>query len=197
MKLIIMEPNQPTISNVTTTSIRKPIGFSFVFFLIGNLLFFLPFAEFKCKNATGVIDFGITKKINNTLDSLIAKPTGFNLAFGLKDYDETKTRQQDGWEYKFKSSGKNKSNGFALVALILGVLGFVISWLSFPSRPIVNAIIGALAAVALIGCMLDVKSTLKDQSGGVLTVEFTIWFYLSITSFVLASIFNYMGRNRS
>lgn len=157
-------------------------------FLVGILLFFLPFIEIKC-NATPLYE---AKGIDLV--------TGFTVKDNMhsKDFDETsidiKNERQQG-------------NSYAIAAFALGILGLVLSLLNFKSQPVVCMITGALAAFALIGLLIDLNSDLKKWNGSSIkktdndflgglanikvSVDFTAWFYLSLVSFLAAAYFAY------
>ena len=163
-------------------------------FLVGLLLFFLPFVEVKC-NATPLYE---AKGIDLV--------TGFTVKDNkhIKDFDETaldiKNERQQG-------------NTFAIAAFALGILGLVLSLLNFKSQPLVCMITGALAAFSLIGLLIDLNSDLKKWNGPSLkktdndffglanirvSVDFTAWFYISVISFLAAAYFAYQkGRPAS
>jgi len=159
-----------------------------LFFLIGILLFFLPFVEIKC-NATPLYE---AKGIDLV--------TGFTVKENkhIKDFDETsldiKNERQQG-------------NMFAIAAFAFGILGLILSLLNFRSQTAACMITGSLAAFSLVGLLIDLKSDLKKWNGssikkpdndflGRLTnikvsVDFTAWFYISLISFLAAAYFAY------
>ena len=184
-----MEPTQPpasaTESNGPTVSI--PVSrFTSIPFVIGVLLFLAPFIDIRCNNvslqqvngislATG---FEIKTNSNSLLDRL-----------GSDNSDITKNK-----------NGKRDGNIYALVALILGTAGLIVSFLKMKERRILGVIAGVGAAAALIGLMIDIKSQLKvdlsartdslDISFG---IEFTPWFYLAVLAFVIGAFLSFKG----
>lgn len=161
-----------------------------VAYLVGILLFLLPFVQIKCN------------------DMVLAQNTGIGLAFGT-DYKMAGQMQnlQDGFNMNTNAaeSKASKESGkmyvFALAALALGVIGLL---LSLNSRNFsVSMIVGALAAIALIIVMVqvkgDVQNKLKEGNTGPsefgnavkASVDFTLWFYLTIVSFLAAAFFSF------
>ena len=152
-------------------------------FAVGILLFLLPFVEIKCNDVT------------------MAQNTGIGLAIG-SDYKmagEMKSLQNSFEDREDKKSNTTKESSkmyiVALAALLLGVVGVVLSFSKMRSG-MTNTLIGALAAIALIILMIQVKGDVKDKAGAdesemKVIVSFTIWYYLSIISFLAAAFFNY------
>jgi len=157
-------------------------------FLVGILLFFLPFVEIKC-NATPLYE---AKGIDLV--------TGFTVKDNkhIKDFDET--------SFDIKNE-RQQGNTFAIAAFALGILGLILSLLNFKSQQLVCVITGALAAISLIGLLVNLKSDLRKWNGSSIkkpdndflgglanikvSVDFTAWFYLSLISFLAAAYFAY------
>jgi hypothetical protein len=160
-----------------------------VAYLVAILLFFLPFVQIKCNNMP------------------FAENTGVGLAFGT-DYKVT------GQMSPFQNFGNNsnaeantsrekgKMYVLALAALLLGVAGLLISLSANRSRSSITMVVALLAALSLIIVMIqinaDVKSEVRepDQVNAVsdavrVTVDYTLWFYLSVCSFLAAAFFSY------
>jgi len=160
-----------------------------VAYLVGLLLFFLPFVQIRCN------------------DMPYADNTGLGLAFGT-DYKVTaeKGALENGIDNKEKagfntSKEEGKMYVLALVALILGVIGLIISLSNSPFRAAMGMITGPLAALSLIIVMIqinrDVKTEVKepDVSNAIkISVEYTLWFYLSVCSFLASAFFSYKHR---
>ena len=97
-----------------------------------------------------------------------------------------------------------KQNGemyvFALVALILGIIGVIFSFLN-PGPNKAAVFIGALAAVCLIALMIQIQMDIKDKpitkgednlgENLKITAAFTTWYYLSLIGFIAAAFFSY------
>lgn len=165
-----------------------------VAYLVGLLLFFLPFVEIKCNNMpfaqnTGLgLAFGTDYKVNGQMNPL--------QDFGNRDR-ETKTSQEKGKMYVL-----------ALAALLLGVLGLFVSLSNSPLRSTISILIGPIAALCLIVVMIQINSDVKSEtktpdkmdefSNAVkVTVDFTLWFYLSVCSFLAAAFLGYKQRQLS
>ena len=159
-------------------------------YLVGVLLFFLPFVEIKCN------------------DVPFAQNTGVGLAFGT-DYKVTGSLRSLEGQVETSENATSKEKGkmyvLALVALILGVTGLALSLSGNRFRFGANMLIGTLAAVSLIIVMIqingDVKTEIKepgrdnDFSPAVkVSVDYTFWFYLSVVSFLAAAFFSYRHR---
>lgn len=169
---------------------KKPSGAkvpSSISFLIGTLLFFLPFLDIKCNNMS------------------LQKLTGAELATGYKI--KGPGSQNTLFEGLLNENTDNKPavakndkepNLFALAALALGALGLILSFTNIKAAGIGGVLTGALAAGSLIGLMIDVYRQLKSEisigevkSDVSITVDFTPWFYLSAISFIAAAYFSY------
>jgi hypothetical protein len=180
---------------------------SAVAFVVGSLLFFLPFIEIKC-NGTSL------QEVNG-----IQLATGFQMKNSGSDnpfLDDTKTEDKDkGITQSTTKSEKKDPNMFALVALALGVLGFVLALTNSRAAVGGGIVAGVAAAGALIGLMIDIKRKIKldipgskdkptgDDPLGLnkfgndisdkinISVDFTPWFYISVIAFLLAAFFCY------
>ena len=167
----------------TTESYYRKTYITSLAYIVAVLLFLLPFVEVKCNNKP------------------YAENTGFGLAFGT-DYrlhKQIDTTGDNKSSVKIDvTSEKGKLYISALIALILGVAGIVIS-ITNQRRKAVNMILGALAAIALMILALQIKKDLRDQTGidnftvndVEVSYEFTIWYYLSIICFLIASFFSF------
>jgi hypothetical protein len=172
----------------TTTTSSPKFRLNSAMFLIGTLLFLLPFVNIKCKGETLISNNGI------------------GLAFGV-NYKTSKQIESNDDSFSKKISVTEKDSGklyvSALLALLLGVAGFVLSVIN-PGPNKLNALIGVLAAIALVGLMIQIRSEISDKSdhdildslsrNTRLTVEFTVWYYLSLISFIAAAFFSFWRR---
>ena len=162
-------------------------------YLVAVLLFFLPFAEIRCN------------------DVVVAQNSGFGLAVG-NDFRANSQIEAAGRSLNERLGGSNESSAtnhgttrgkmyvLALAALLLGVAGLLISYLN-PALSRVTMIIGILAALSLLITMFQVKSDIEgyiDKNNGreelsqdLARVSFTIWYYLSLVSFIAAAFFAY------
>lgn len=174
---------------------------SSVAFGIGVLLFFMPFLDIKC----------------NTM--ILQKVSGVQLATGFEikspGSDNTLVgnfEKMDDGDTKVSTKGEKKEpNMLALAALVLGIVGLVLSLLNAKAGGTGGVVTGALAAVALIATMIDVKSKLKAEMPGLqnrargesvsgfdklgdsiyIAIDFTPWFYIAVISFLVAAFFCY------
>jgi len=195
-----METNQPTPSTIiATTSKRSSFGPGSVSFLAGVLLFLLPFADIKCGGTT------------------IKEVKGFELATGFTVEDKKMNQSLFGGLGNDQSSQNSKSerrdpNMFALAALALGIIGFIIAFLAKGSRSVIAAFMGVLASVALIALMINIKNdaSLNTSTGtnnnadgfnmnlstDIIRVEFTPWIYLTIILFLSGAYFTWRKQNK-
>jgi len=156
-----------------------------VAFLIAILLFLMPFVNIKCN------------------DQKFASNTGIGLAFGI-NYKTTSQLKSDKNKGDRNLSISEKQSGkmyvAALIALLLGITGFILTILN-PSYNKISTMIAVLAALALIVLLLQIKYDVKDRSSHDITdgltanlkvaVVFTVWYYLSLVSFIAASFLSY------
>lgn len=163
-------------------------------FLVAILLFLLPFVEIKCNNMP------------------FAENTGIGLAFGT-DYNVSGQMKslQDGFsnlggkENVKKSKEKGKMYPVALTALLLGVAGLILSVANTKNSSAIQMVIGGLAAILLIVLMMQLNADVKDKQKTAatesdtaetikVTVDFTLWYYLSVCSFLAAAFFAFKKR---
>jgi hypothetical protein len=156
---------------------------SAVTFLVAILLFLLPFAEVRC-NGTA-----------------LANNTGLGIAFG-SDWKEVMTKNIFG-----DSSGTEKReyaksrdpNVFAIIALALGVIGFLVAVLAVARQTNINFYIGLLAAASLVAMLIDLRSKAKSDTSlnspeanlnvtMIVTVDGTVAFYIAVILFIVAAI---------
>lgn len=158
-----------------------------VAFLVGLLLFFLPFVVIKCNNTP------------------YAENTGLGLAFGT-NYQVTAQKNlpdilqnKKGKEVN-KEEEKGKLYVLALAALLAGVVGLIFSLSKTRTASSVSTLMGLLAAVCLIVVMFQVNSDVKRNSGGntsdisnniKVTASYTVWYFIAIASFLAAAFFSY------
>ena len=105
---------------------------------------------------------------------------------------------------------KKKAYPFAMLALALGIIGIVVSLNNSRSLNSLSMAVGVLAAIALIVLMFQVKSDILNQTKTAdpdvndmaknvtnamkISVDFTLWYYLSILSFLAAAFVSYKKR---
>jgi hypothetical protein len=178
-------PDNQNNTNIASTSARKFISIPFI---AGILLFLAPFIDIRCNDVS-------LQQVNG-----ISLATGFEIKTNnnsLLDHLDSKDH-----DITFNKSGKRDGNIYAMIALILGVAGLIISFLQFKEKWLLGIIAGVGAAVALIGLMIDIKSQLKvdlsarsDSLNISFGVQFTPWFYLAILAFLIGAFLGYKGLN--
>ena len=168
---------------------------SSVAFGIGVLLFFMPFVDIKCNSMT------------------LQKVTGVQLATGFEvkgpGSDNSLVgdfNKMDNDKIEVNTKGeKNDPNIFALFALGLGVIAFVLCLLDSKGSITGAVITGALASAALIGAMIDIKRKVNldipemtnkaRDAGGLdrfgddmyISIGFTAWFFIAVLAFIAAT----------
>jgi hypothetical protein len=194
-----MDQQQPLISPTPPVSPSPPSGGAFgtgipssVAFLVAILLFFMPFVDIKCNNMSLQTVKGIDLA------------TGFKMKSNDISADKTETKDST-------SDDKKKPNMYALAAIVLGVVGLLLSFVKARTAISGALFTGILGAAALIGMMIDIKRQVKldmpkgsskttdDISKGIsdmtdkinISVDFTPWFYLSVIAFLAAAFFCY------
>ncbi|MGZ8552189.1 MAG: hypothetical protein ACXWV8_02210 [Chitinophagaceae bacterium] len=201
-----MSEIQTRASNISPSATASQPGIfgtkipSSVAFGIGVLLFFMPFLDIKCNTM-------ILQKVSG-----VQLATGFEIKSpGAENTLVGSLEKMDKGDVKVNKGEKKEPNLWALAALILGVIGLVLSLLNAKAGGPVGVITGILAAVALIATMIDVKSKLQAEMPGLqkrargesvsgfdklgdsiyIAVDFTPWFYIAIISFLVAAFFCY------
>ena len=194
-------PTQPTTPVITSTASRGIFGTkipSTVAFAVGVLLFFLPFAEIKCRG------------------TVIGKNSGFGIAIGKKwESVSSKSLFDNGnndADNKEESavSKKQDPNVYAIVAWALGILGLLLSFSNARSAVGAAIVTGILSAGALIGLMLDLQKQVKGETANApkdnsadifglgklgdmtMKIDFTPWFYIAVIAFLAAAFFSYL-----
>ncbi len=206
-----MDTNQPTISTTYTSSTPPPGMFgtkvpSSIAFLVGLLVFLLPFSEIRCGGTKIMTKSGLDYALGNDW-----KP----VAGGLGGGDMQKKSMDAGKEQK------GNTQYFIIGAFALGLLGLLLCFGS--ARAAGGGLVtGILGAGALIGFMLDEKknfaNSLREQAidktaegadnigldkisntmGDIKpTLASTPWLYIAIAAFILAAIFCYMRMRSS
>ena len=194
-----MEANQQTPATAVSAPVKRS---SFtpgsISFLAGVLLFLLPFVNIKCGDTT------------------IREVRGFELATGFKVEDK-KTNQNlfgnMGMDQTTTTSKSEKRDPdlFALAALGLGIIGFIIAFLA-KGRSVIAAFVGLLASVALIALMIEIKGDSKlnttpkgnnnmdglnsNLGSDIIRTEFTPWFYFTIIIFLAAAFFCWQKKKK-
>jgi glucan phosphoethanolaminetransferase (alkaline phosphatase superfamily) len=161
---------------------------SSVAFLVGLLLFFLPFVVIKCNNTP------------------YAENTGLGLAFGtnykvMAQKDLPDILQNKNHKEVASEEEKGKLYVFALVALLAGVAGLLFSLSRNRTASSVSMFMGILGALCLVVVMFQINSDVRRNSGGNgpvdisnnirVTANYTVWYFIAIASFLAAAFFNY------
>lgn len=164
-------------------------------FAAGLLLFLLPFAEIKCSGQKLAEITGLELATGTS-----AKTTSNN---GLDNLTSPMIRDDDNITVKSKTEKDGASYTFAVIALALGVVGLVISLLKKGRYNVLELLLGTLGAISLIVLMIQVKGDasdqIKSQTGnsnglnlsGDISIDFTVWFYLCVLSYLSAAFFSY------
>jgi hypothetical protein len=215
-----MDSNQPTASPTYAPASAAPGMFgtkipSSVAFIIGVLLFFMPFIDIRCNNMS------------------LQQVSGFQLATGFQMKnnssdnsflnDMKSDKMDEGITKTTTKTDKKDPNLYALVALGLGVLGLLLSFTNAKAAIGGAMITGIASAGSLIGMMLDIKKKVKldmpsTGGGGTsddslskgfqnlgkelsdkvnISVDFTPWFYIAVVAFLAAAIFCFMRMRAS
>lgn len=164
---------------------RIPTGTAFI---LAILLFLLPFAEVRCNG------------------KVLANNTGLGIAIGSEWKEQvTKNIFGDSFENDARDTReynpRRDPNAFAIAALALGIIGFVIAISKYNRWPNLNFYTGLLAAASLIGMLVHLRSKARSDAslkssdlhvdvGIQITVNGTVWFYLSVILFIVAAIFS-------
>lgn len=186
-----MDTNQPT-DPITQQPVPAPGLFgtkipSAAAFVVGILLFFMPFIDIKCNDAS-------LQKVNGA-----ELATGFHVK-GPGGDNSLLDNFNDGFGNERNANNKPEKkdpNMFALAALLFGAAGLLLSLLNNHKAGGVGALLtGTVAGLALIGLMMDIKDDLGKESMSKdpnisISVEFTAWFYLTVLLFLLAAFFGY------
>lgn len=202
-----MDTNQPASSFTLEPASSAPGMFgtkipSTVAFVIGILLFLLPFTEIRCGGTKLMSKSGLDFALDNQWKTV---------AGGLPTGNTTDTAMNTGKEQK------GNTQYFIIGALALGVIGLLVSLGGTKAGGAGSLVTGVAAAGALIGFMLDLKNnfanSLREQAidkaskgaddaglgkvsetmGDIKpTLAFTPWFYIAVVAFLAAAIFGYM-----
>lgn len=205
-----MDSNQPT----TPPPIYAPAPSTGVFgtkipssvaFVVGVLLFFMPFIDIKCNNMSlqKVSGFelatGFQMKKDNSGNSFLN-----DLKSPVADQEITKTTSK---------TEKKDPNLFAMVALGLGVLGVLLSFTNAKAGIGFAMVTSILATASLIALFIDIKKKTKIETPNLggnsgddfglnkigqevndkvnITVDFTTWYYVAVIAFIAAAFFCY------
>jgi hypothetical protein len=176
---------------------------------MGILLFFMPFAEWKCNNSDAKTDLG---GFNLNLGGQTAiTNTGFGLAIGK----EWKMEMQglggmlNGNSNSMNKQPKQDPNYYAIAAVALGIIGLAFSVAKMSGGAWIGMLAGVLSAAALIGLRFDLDKKVKDPSqvvqknenssdwfSGLDAVKFelsyTSWYYIAVLAMLGAAVLCYL-----
>ena len=158
-------------------------------FVIALLVFLMPFLDIRCNEMSLKKINGVELATGYQIDS----PGNSNSIFGGLEKKETSS---------FSKKEKKESNIYALAALLIGVTGLALSLLNVKTAMAAAAATGGLAAASLIGLMLDINRQVSSEQAAqsknvVISVNFTVWFYLSVLAFLAAAYFSYQRMRQS
>src|SRR5262245_57316791 len=191
-------PPPPPPRSVFATRIPSTVTFA-----IGLLLFALPFAELKCKLPK-------QKEISmlNLDDYLSFTNSGIGLALGsdwktsIPIGDLGQNGEAGTWKKNIK---QQKPNYYAVVALIMAVLGLGLSFVQATPVAVATTVAGGISVGALVGLMVDLQKKSRDIISAVqdanqaittenhakLVLSFTPWFFIAIIFLLAATVFSY------
>jgi hypothetical protein len=201
-----MDSGQPTTNIVVVPSNPGVFGTripSSVAFIVGILLFFLPFSEIKCGGTTFAnksgLDFATGK------DWRVAGKANM---FGQNDLKE-KSMAADQPE-------KGNTQIFAIAAAALAFLGLLTCFIKGRAAGTLGLLTGLLSAGALVALMMEAKKLFNDSMSkqamdktnegadmmglnklaNTVAISFTPWFFVAVVVLIAAAVFSFM-RTRS
>jgi hypothetical protein len=199
-----MDTNQPITNPVNVPASTVPGIFetkipSTIAYVVGVLLFFMPFVDIKCNNMS-------LQEVSG-----IQLATGFTMKKNGADNSFLNDMKMDKTEGATAKSDKKDPNIYALIALALGIIGIILSVTNARAASGAAMVTGIASAGALIGLFIDIKKQVKldmpdsggDISKGIedigrtvtdkmnISVDFTPWFYIALISFLAAAYFCY------
>ena len=183
---------------------------STVVFIIGILLFLMPFAELKCTQSDTKTDMG-GFNLNLGGETAITN-TGFGLAIGKEWKMEMMGLggMLNGNSNDMKKQPKQDPNYYAIAALALGIIGLIFCFVKMNHASWISMMAGILSAAALIGLRFDLDKKVKDPSqvvqknenssdwfsGGLDAVKFelsfTSWYYITVLAMIGAAVLCYL-----
>jgi hypothetical protein len=156
---------------------------SSVSFAVGIILFFTPFLEIKCNSMTiqsvNGLQFATGFKVKSDAGSSYMSDIVVN--------SETKTE---------KTSERENPNIYAAMALVFGIIGFILSMRNLKTGGTGGLIMGLLSSLSLVGLMIDIGNRIKlkmpdNEAGLNISIGLTPWFYITIVVFLAAAFFSY------
>lgn len=195
-----METNQPPAEGIPSANPaplpgilagKLPASASFV---IGLLLFLMPFVDIRCGSVS------------------VKQATGIELATGfeIRDTRPNNSLFGNGNGTPMLDGDTRRGDKFALAALLLGLAAAIVALMNFKARSFLGMILGAATTLSLIALMIDIKSRIRSDSqpgynnnNGFdlnlgndinITANFTGYFYLAVILFALGAYFSYKQR---
>ena len=189
-----METSQESIITPTTPAASSPGIFgtkipSTAAFLLAIILFLLPFAEIRCNGTAVANNTGLGIATGSEWKEVVTK----NI-FGASVDNNTNDKEQ--------YNQKHEPNVFALAAIVFGIIGLLIAVLNLRGAGTINLFVGILGAVSLVAMLIDLKSKVKSDTSvkssdlglnisSNVTVDGTVWCYLTMILFILGAIFSW------
>jgi hypothetical protein len=137
----------------------------------------------------------------------VANNTGLGIAMGT-EWKEVVSKNIFGNTFdsgdtdKSAYNQKHDPNAFAIVALALGVIGFLIAVLNLKGGGKINLFVGILGAASLIAMLIDLRSKVKSETSvrnsdiGFnmsvnVTVDGTAWCYIAMILFITGAVLSW------
>ncbi len=186
--IITEEQEQVLSTGISDAFFRKKYITTWAFAL-GLLLFLLPFSQVKCGSATLAENSGLG----------IAMGWQWKIAMLGSSNELLKTIKKD--KPGNQNQLRERPNVFAIVAILAGLIGLVMSVMAYNNGSLVTMSAGALGVIMLIALLIQFKwvlqSSLTDKGdkemnmSSIITVQFTIWYFLSVFLFAAAAFISF------
>lgn len=175
---------------------RRPY-LSTITYAVGLLLFLLPFFDIKCNNVTMAELSGLS----------MATGGSANVSSDLKQMQNKFGDQTDDSQGSFTAKTKGSNHLFitALAALLLGILGLVLSLLNKGRGQQLNFGVGIVGVLALVASWIEassyVKTNMQTVAGENASVAYpgivnfginpTFWFFLCLLCYAASAYVGY------
>jgi hypothetical protein len=173
--------------------------------IVAFLLFFLPFAEIRCKDSTSEIS-----NMFNSNTAMVASNSGVGLALGLSWKSSLDNLgQQMGVNRERNLGNREEPNYYALVAWVLALGAAVFSLIKWKWGPQLAMVSAVLSFSSMIALYIDLKGKVKDVGNGSntgtavdqftdvqLEMSFTPWFFAVALLLLATAFFAYKRRER-
>lgn len=151
-----------------------------VFFAIALLFFLLPFVKIE---VAGELRWTIT---------------GIEILSGKLDQTQ-QIKSKHGFLMSVSTSETIDKNIYVASSVFFGLIGCIVSLFNFRAKSIITGVLGILAATCLIILYVQISNqsdnTLASLLKVVFVVKFTLWYFLSLISFLAAAFFSYRQGN--